>query len=88
MQRNYYDMRRKKEVVLHKKKKRTTTLYKVEALSKQRAHTIKGNAHTHTHTHSNTDTHMLSVFFFCSILNGDEDTGSLLQQAVFSQSPC
>lgn len=64
MQRNYYDMRGKKEVVLHKKKKRTTTLYKVEALSKQRAHTIKGNARTHTHPLKHRHTHAVSLFFF------------------------
>lgn len=48
--------------------KRNTSLYMVEALSKQRAHTIMGNAHTPTQT----QTHMPSVFFF-PILNGDED---------------
>lgn len=56
-----------------KREKRNIILYKVEALSKQRAHTIKGNAHTHTRTdtHTRTHTHMPSVFFF--LLNEDED---------------
>lgn len=64
-----------------KRKKKNTILYKVEALSKQRAHTIKGNAHTPTQTQ--THTHAVSLFFsFFSILNGDEDTHSLLVAGV------
>lgn len=56
-------MRRKKRLRCIKRKKkngRNTILYKVEALSKQRAHTIKGNAHTPTQT----QTHTHTVFFF------------------------
>lgn len=48
--------------------KKYTILHKVEALSKQRAHTVKGNAHTptpnihaRTHTHSQ---HTISLFFY------------------------
>lgn len=65
---------RENEVVLHKKterrKKKNTIPHKVEALSKQRAHTVKGNthaptpnihAHAHTHTHS---LHTISLFFY------------------------
>lgn len=81
-----------KEFGLHKRRKKNktnTVLYKVEALSKQRAHTIKGNAHTPTQ-HKHTHTCRQSLFFFCFfsffILNGDEDTGSLQLQVLQPES--
>ena len=62
----WYEEKKRGCAAYKEKKKggRNTILYKVEALSKQRAHTIKGNAHTPTQT----QTHTHKVFFFFFIL--------------------
>lgn len=60
--------KKKKKRLCCVKRRKNTILYKVEALSKQRAHTIKGNAHTPTQTQTHTCRQVFLSFFLFSLV--------------------